>query len=77
MPILTLDNGCLAFGHVALLDRAEFQVDDGERIALIGQTFADVNAERLGDGGELTSGTESSESAAPARNSSRRQKAMA
>ncbi|MBZ0126598.1 MAG: ATP-binding cassette domain-containing protein [Rhodocyclaceae bacterium] len=37
MPILTLDKGCLAFGHVALLDRADFQVDDGERIALIGR----------------------------------------
>jgi ATP-binding cassette subfamily F protein uup len=37
MPILTLDKGCLAFGHVALLDHADFQVDDGERIALIGR----------------------------------------
>jgi len=37
MPILTLDKGCLAFGHVALLDRADFQVDEGERIALIGR----------------------------------------
>ncbi len=37
MPLLTLDKGCLAFGHVALLDHAEFQVDDGERIALIGR----------------------------------------
>jgi ATP-binding cassette subfamily F protein uup len=37
MPLLTLDKGCLAFGHVALLDRADFQVDDGERIALIGR----------------------------------------
>ncbi|GIK25282.1 MAG: ABC transporter ATP-binding protein [Betaproteobacteria bacterium] len=37
MPILTLDKGCLAFGHVALLDHADFQVDEGERIALIGR----------------------------------------
>jgi ATP-binding cassette subfamily F protein uup len=37
MSILTLDKGCLAFGHVALLDHADFQVDDGERIALIGR----------------------------------------
>jgi ATP-binding cassette subfamily F protein uup len=37
MPILTLDKGCLGFGHVALLDHAEFQVDEGERIALIGR----------------------------------------
>jgi ATP-binding cassette subfamily F protein uup len=37
MPILTLDKGCLAFGHVALLDHADFQVDEGERLALIGR----------------------------------------
>ena len=37
MPLLTLDKGCLAFGHVALLDEADFQVDEGERIALIGR----------------------------------------
>ncbi len=37
MPLLTLDNACLAFGHVALLDHAALQVDPGERIALIGR----------------------------------------
>ncbi len=37
MPLLTLDKGCLAFGHVALLDHTDFQVDAGERIALIGR----------------------------------------
>ncbi len=37
MPLLTLDKGCLAFGHVALLDHADFQIDAGERIALIGR----------------------------------------
>jgi len=37
MPLITLDKGCLAFGHVALLDAAELQVDPGERIALIGR----------------------------------------
>jgi ATP-binding cassette subfamily F protein uup len=37
MPILTLDNACLAFGHVALLDHAALQLDDGERVALIGR----------------------------------------
>src|SRR5262245_9695518 len=37
MPLVTLDNGCLAFGHVALLDKAELQIDAGERIALIGR----------------------------------------
>jgi len=37
MPLLKLDNGHLAYGHVALLDAAEFQLDAGERIALIGR----------------------------------------
>jgi len=36
-PLLTLDKGCLAFGHVALLDAAALQIDAGERIALIGR----------------------------------------
>src|SRR5574340_1162185 len=37
MPVLTLENACLAYGHVALLDHAALQVDAGERIALIGR----------------------------------------
>ncbi len=37
MPLLKLDNGCLAYGHVPLLDAAAFQLDAGERIALIGR----------------------------------------
>lgn len=37
MPLISLEGGCLAFGHVALLDHADFQLDDGERVALIGR----------------------------------------
>jgi len=37
MPQLTVENACLAFGHVDLLDHAEFQLDGGERVALIGR----------------------------------------
>ena len=37
MPVLTLDRACLAYGHVALLDRAALQIDAGERIGLIGR----------------------------------------
>ncbi len=37
MPLIKLDNGCLAYGHVALLDAAAFQLDAGERVALIGR----------------------------------------
>ena len=37
MPIITLDKASLAFGHVALLDHADFQLDEGERVGLIGR----------------------------------------
>ena len=37
MPYITLDKACLAFGHVALLDHADFQLDEGERVGLIGR----------------------------------------
>jgi len=37
MPFITLDQACLAFGHVALLDHADFQLDEGERVGLIGR----------------------------------------
>ncbi len=40
MPLLTLDNACLAFGHHALLDHAVLQLDPGERIGLIGRNGA-------------------------------------
>jgi ATP-binding cassette subfamily F protein uup len=37
MPYLILSDASLAFGHVPLLDHAEFQLDPGERVALIGR----------------------------------------
>ncbi|QDX80478.1 ABC transporter ATP-binding protein [Denitratisoma sp. DHT3] len=37
MPLLSLSQACLAYGHVALLDHADFQLDAGERVALIGR----------------------------------------
>ncbi|VAW97514.1 Bis-ABC ATPase Uup [hydrothermal vent metagenome] len=37
MPLLTLDNACLSYGHVALLDKAKLTIDASERIALIGR----------------------------------------
>ena len=37
MPYLKLTDACLAYGHVPLLDRADFQLDSGERVALIGR----------------------------------------
>ncbi|HEY4374797.1 MAG TPA: ATP-binding cassette domain-containing protein [Burkholderiales bacterium] len=40
MPLVTLDNASLAYGHVPLLDRAEFALDAGERVALIGRNGA-------------------------------------
>lgn len=37
MPHLILSDASLAFGHVPLLDHADFQLDAGERVALIGR----------------------------------------
>ena len=37
MPFITLDKASLAFGHVALLDQTDFQLDEGERVGLIGR----------------------------------------
>ena len=37
MPLLSISHADLAFGHVALLDDASFQLDVGERVALIGR----------------------------------------
>ncbi|MDE2402169.1 MAG: ATP-binding cassette domain-containing protein [Burkholderiales bacterium] len=37
MALLTLNDACLAFGHVALLDHAAFSLETGERVGLIGR----------------------------------------
>ncbi len=37
MPYITLDKAALAYGHVALLDAVDFQLDEGERVGLIGR----------------------------------------
>ena len=37
MPYLKLSSACLAYGHVPLLDHADFLLDPGERVALIGR----------------------------------------
>ncbi|MEK9721043.1 MAG: ATP-binding cassette domain-containing protein, partial [Quisquiliibacterium sp.] len=37
MPLITVSNAQLAFGHVALLDGVELTIDRGERLALIGR----------------------------------------
>ncbi|QNM98547.1 ATP-binding cassette domain-containing protein [Chitinimonas koreensis] len=40
MAVLTVENACLAFGHVALLDHANFSLEAGERVGLIGRNGA-------------------------------------
>jgi ATP-binding cassette subfamily F protein uup len=40
MPLVSLDQVTVAYGHLPLLDRASFQVDSGERIAVIGRNGA-------------------------------------
>ena len=37
MAVISLSNAQLAFGHVALLDHAEFSLEAGERVGLIGR----------------------------------------
>ncbi len=37
MPLITLDNACLAFGDLPLLDHTALVVEPGERLALIGR----------------------------------------
>ena len=40
MPLITLDHASLAYGHYPLLDHADFQLDAGERVGLIGRNGA-------------------------------------
>jgi len=37
MPYISLNKASLAYGHVALLDEVDFQLDEGERVGLIGR----------------------------------------
>ncbi len=37
MPLVTLDQVSIAFGHLPLLDNAAFQIEPGERVAVIGR----------------------------------------
>ncbi|MHB9118216.1 MAG: ATP-binding cassette domain-containing protein [Burkholderiales bacterium] len=37
MPLITLENACLAFGHHPLLDHADLVLEPGERVGLIGR----------------------------------------
>jgi ATP-binding cassette subfamily F protein uup len=58
MALITLANAQLAFGHVPLLDHADFSLESGERVGLIGRNGAGkssllrilVGAERPDDG---------------------------
>ncbi len=40
MNILSVENACFAVGHVPLLDHTEFQLQEGEKIGLIGRNGA-------------------------------------
>lgn len=40
MSLITLQQAQLSFGHVALLDNAEFSLETGERVGLIGRNGA-------------------------------------
>ena len=58
MPLITIDRACLAYGHVALLDRAAMQLDPGERVGLIGRNGTGKSSllKALADLGSLDDG---------------------
>jgi len=37
MALITLNQACLAYGHVPLLDQVDFSVEDSERVGLVGR----------------------------------------
>src|SRR5450830_1343716 len=60
MPLITLKDASLAYGHWALLDHAELQLDPRERVVLIGRNgtgkttlFRVLAGETALDGGEI------------------------
>ena len=60
MPLLTLTDASLAYGHHALLDKVNLQVDPGERICLVGRNgmgkstlFRVISGQAQLDDGEL------------------------
>ena len=60
MPLLTLDNLSLAFGHLPLFANAALRIDPGERIALIGRNgsgksslLKTISGEQLPDAGSI------------------------
>jgi len=74
MPIISLDKACLAFGHVALLDHADFQLDEGERVGLIGRNGGGKSSMMrvlAGQGGGMTRRDEVSGAGMPPSASSR------
>ena len=60
MPLLTLTDASLAYGHHALLDKINFQIDAGERVCLVGRNgmgkstlFRVISGQSQLDDGEL------------------------
>ena len=60
MPLLRLDNVSLAYGHLPLLAHADFQIEPGERVCLVGRNGTGkttllrvINGTALPDEGEI------------------------
>ncbi|HPA92168.1 MAG TPA: ATP-binding cassette domain-containing protein, partial [Quisquiliibacterium sp.] len=53
MPVVTVNDAQLAFGHVALLDHVDFSIERGERVALIGRNGTGKSSLLRGIAGEI------------------------
>ena len=54
MPLVALDRVSIAYGHLPLLDGANLQIDEGERVALVGRNGAGKSTLLQIVSGELT-----------------------
>jgi ATP-binding cassette subfamily F protein uup len=57
MPLVTLDRASIAYGHLPLLDAVSAQIDEGERVAIVGRNGTGKSTLLRLLGGELAADT--------------------